>query len=83
MTTINQTRSLLVFIENHTAISLIASGANIWQQDKDKTLLSFRNCYLQKIAAIPTNTQFTERGVKESDYVSLGRRCEKKNVQFL
>ena len=36
----------------------------------------FCNYYRIQFAAFPVNSQFTERGVKESGHVSLGRRNE-------
>ena len=41
-------------------------------------ICQFKKTYLLQFSPLPTNTQFTERGVKESGYVSLGRRMEKK-----
>jgi len=32
-----------------------------------------RDIYLYQYSVMPSNTQFTERGVKESGFVSLGR----------
>ena len=34
------------------------------------------------MSALPSNTQFTERGVKESGYVSLGKRTESTRSLF-
>ena len=39
-------------------------------------LVELRTTYIHRYAALPTNTQFGERGVKESKYASLGRRNE-------
>ena len=39
--------------------------------------IAFKNAYMPCFSALPTNTQFTERAVKESGYVSLGNRNEK------
>ena len=74
--TIMQQRSLPVVKDNYRAISMIADGGNIWASNPCDTLLQFQQLYLHCHAALPTNTQFTERGVKESGYVSLGRRGE-------
>ena len=71
-----QQRNLPVIRENTAAIALIAKGGDIWDDGACEILLSFRNTYLHKYSALPTNTQFTERGVKESGVVSLGRRGE-------
>ena len=73
---IMQQRSLPVVIENNRAIRMIADGHNMWAPNACDTLKEFRLLYLHRYAALPTNTQFTERGVKESGYVSLGRRGE-------
>ena len=40
-------------------------------------LVNFCQLYLEQYSAFPTNTQFVERGVKESGFVALGRRDEK------
>ena len=74
--TILNVRNLPVVINNRTAIYIIAAGGNIWHSDATTSLLAFRNLYLHQYSAFPTNTQFVERGVKESGYVSLGRRGE-------
>ena len=75
VTTLMTTRILPVVQENMDAIELIAQGKDIWME-RNPTLYSFRLLYLIRYSALPTNTQFTERGVKESGYVSLGRRGE-------
>ena len=74
--TLMQQRNSPLVKENGTAIALIAEGGAIWNEDACDVLLSFRNIYLMEYSALPTNTQFTERGVKESGVVSLGRRGE-------
>ena len=71
-----QQRNLPVVRENGEAIYLIATGGDIWSDDACKVLSAFRTTYLNEYSALPTNTQFTERGVKESGYTSLGRRGE-------
>ena len=40
-------------------------------------LLLFADLYRFNFSSLLTNSQFTERGVKESGYVTLGRRTEK------
>ena len=62
--------------ENWETIKCIAEGGDIWHPTASLPLKSFRDLYLRTYSALPTNTQFTERGVKESGYVSLGRRGE-------
>lgn len=52
---------------------MISRGIDIWASHTDPI---YRNIYLLKYAVPPTNTQFTEKGVKESGFVSLGRRGE-------
>ena len=69
-----QQRNLPIIRENAAAIALIDKGGDIWHADVCEILVSFRNIYLQKYSALPTNTQFTEHGVKESGVVSLGRQ---------
>ena len=58
------------------AIKMIASGEDMWEDACNDTLKEFRNNYIFKFSALPTKTQFTELGVKESGFVSLGRRGE-------
>ena len=48
----------------------------MWENNPNPLLVALRDEYLHQYAALPTNTQFVERGVKESGYVTLGRRCE-------
>ena len=55
---------------------MIADGYNAWRNAAGNTLASFRQLYLHQFSAFPINSQFTERGVKESGHVSLGRRNE-------
>ena len=72
-----QIRSSPFFSEHAVALRLLADGDNIWSPCAPPALMSFCNLYRTRYAALPTNSQFTERGVKESGYVSLGRRSEK------
>ena len=74
--TIMQQRNLPVVRANIQAINLIAEGGDIWSDDACEVLSAFRTVYLKEYSALPTNTQFTERGVKESGTTSLGRRGE-------
>ena len=60
--TLMTTRILPVVQENMDAIELIAQGKDIWME-RNPTLYSFRLLYLIRYSALPTNTQFTERGV--------------------
>ena len=69
------TRSLHCVFYNSDTIYLICSGSNIWYSSHG-ILVAYKNDYLHQYSALPTNTQFTERRVKESRFVSLGRRCE-------
>ena len=73
--TIMNIRALTFVQSNYLAIGLIANGQDIWQST-NATLRKFKTDYLHIYSALPTNTQFTERGVKESGLVSLGRRQE-------
>ena len=68
--------SIPIITQNTEAINKIAVGQDMWAKDADPVLLRFRQQYLEQYSALPTNTQFVERGVKESGYVSLGKRCE-------
>ena len=64
-----------LYINSLNAITMIANGANIWNSDVTE-LIQFREIYLFQYSGLPTNTQFVEHGVKESGYVTLGRRKE-------
>ena len=77
--TLMKIRTSRFFTTNIVAIRLIADGRDIWDNTSTKTtpLSLFADCYRLNYAALPTNSQFTERGVKESGYVTLGRRSEK------
>ena len=66
--------TLPVIIEHYTAVSMIAHMGNIWSQTAPPFLLRFQRAYLVEYASFPTNIQFVEREVKESGFVSLGRR---------
>ena len=66
-----------VIQNHHVALTMIAlNGADIWDASQHQALIRFRNSFLHEFAALPTNTQFVERGVKESGFVSLGSRGE-------
>ena len=71
--TIMKTRGLPIIKNNYLMISVISHGVDIWASNTDPI---YHNIYLLNDAALPTNTQFTERGVKDSDFVSLGRQGE-------
>ena len=71
-----QQRKLPVVRAHSQAINLIAEGGDISSDDACKVLSAFRTVYLKEYSALPTNTQFTERGVKESGHTSIGRRGE-------
>ena len=67
----------LPFIQrNQAALALIMNGGDMWADHVCATLNDFKTIYLHEFVAPPVNTQFVERGVKESDYVALGRRGE-------
>ena len=70
------TRSLPIVSNHQAAIRLIAIGEDMWAINDNPLLVALREDYLHQYAAVPTNTQFVERGVKESGYVTLGRRCK-------
>ena len=76
--TILRTCALPVMQLHPAAVQLISGGADIWQENQlNRSLIDFRQLYLEQYSAFPTNTQFVERGVKESGFVALGRRDEK------
>ena len=70
------TRSLSVVANNPIVLSILADGQDLWAKQTPSILTNFRMIYLKEYLSLPTNTQFTERGVKESGYVTLGRRGE-------
>ena len=66
----------LPFVKTHRdTLTRIVDGEDIWSVNTN--LSAFVDLYRSRYAALPTNTQFTEREVKESSYVSLGQRGEK------
>ena len=69
-------RSLPFIEESWVAIQLVANGYDIWCQNSNRCLIQFRDMYIHHYSAIPINSRFTEHGVKESGYISLGRICE-------
>ena len=52
-------------------------GHDIWANNYDIQVKEFANLYRNEYSALPTNSQFMEWGIKESGYVSLGRRSKK------
>ena len=42
-------------------------------------LVSFKNLYMNYYTGLPTNTQYTEQGFKESGYIFLGWQSKKKS----
>ena len=66
-----QTRQIPIVANNAGAIKEIASGNDIWTDTTYDLLSNLHRQYLEQYAALPTNTQFMERGVKESGYVLL------------
>ena len=74
--------SLPVVEDNSLTIDQISGGWDIWRSAASLPLKSFCLLYLHKYAALPTNTQFIERGAKESGYVFLGRRGETNRIVF-
>ena len=76
VSTIMRTRRIPIVQHNHEAIRQLSLGNDMWGDNPPESLVHFRTLYLHQYAALPTNTQFVERGVKESGFVSLGRRGE-------
>ena len=74
--TIMQTRALPCIQNNAAAVQLVSIGVSLWECTTIKPLQDFRTLFLYQYSSLPTNTQFVERGVKESGYVTLGRRAE-------
>ena len=59
---------------------LVAGGSNIWAHNANTILKHFKESYIFKYAALPINTQFMERGVKESGYVVLSKILKRHNM---
>ena len=75
--TIMKQRQLPLLRDNVDLFSLLSSGCIFWAEAAISVRLQqLRDIYLYQYSAMPSNTQFTERGVKESGYVSLGWRNE-------
>ena len=70
-------RSSPFMLANGLAIRMLADGGNIWDSSSHPPLQEFCNLYKTSYAALPTNSQFTDCGVKESGYVSLGHHNKK------
>ena len=66
-------------------LQFIRQGMNMWDTaHNDSPLGALRDNFVQKSSALPSNSQFTEQGVKESNYCTLGRREEKtRSIQAL
>ena len=75
--TIMSTILILCIQDNDVAVRLLPVVCNMWDDDTTAPLYKLKTVFLNEFAAFPTNTQFAERGVKESGYVSLGRRGER------
>ena len=74
--TVMTARTLPSIRDNYVAVTLVALGHDMWSPTIVGPLLQLRQVFLREFSSFPTNTQFVERGVKESGYVSLGRRAE-------
>ena len=87
-TVLMETRKKPTIQQNQVALVLIANGCNIWEgeyipdQHHNDIPSNYRRLYLYYFAAIPTNTQLTERAVKLSGYVTLGKRDEATRTIF-
>ena len=70
-----QQRQLPLLHNNLDLLPLLSNGCDLWADVPiSQRLQQLRDIYLQHYSAMSSNTQFTERGVKESEYVSLGWR---------
>ena len=70
-------RNSLLYTNTLVPIWLIVSDYDIWDKNKTPDLLLFADLYRFNYSFLPTSSQLAERGVKESGYVTLGRRSEK------
>ena len=59
--------------EHIDLLPLLSNKFDIWDPTSTPKLQQLRDLYLNQYSALPTYTQFMERGVNELDYVSLGR----------
>ena len=76
---IMKTRGLSINKNNYLITYIISRGVDIWVSNTDPI---YSNIYLLNYTSPPIHTQFTERGVKESGFVSLGRRGETNHSIF-
>eukprot|EP00957_Ditylum_brightwellii_P176873 13473046-Ditylum_brightwellii.AAC.2 len=53
---------------------LLAKGANLWEINTVNYFVVLKDVFLYQFLSVPTNTQFVERGTKETDVVALGHR---------
>eukprot|EP00957_Ditylum_brightwellii_P128858 9829737-Ditylum_brightwellii.AAC.1 len=67
-------RQFQCIADNIDAMQTIAARSDIWDDDAHGDLIKLRQLLLMKYSALPTKMQFVERRVKESGYVTLGRR---------
>ena len=68
----------LPFVQEHISeIKMVKAHGDMWSpHHKTSALGRFKHIFLERLAALPSNSQFCERGVKESSQVSLGKRSE-------
>ena len=64
------------------ALQLISSGELIWAPSPTPTLLHFRKLFSQRYLPIPSQTQMTERGVKEGKICATASRSEQSRSAF-
>ena len=80
--TVMTARALPYIRDNYLAVRLVTLGIDMWSPTTVIPLLQFHQVFLHQYFSFPTNTQFFERGVKESGYISL-RRCAETNRTIL
>jgi len=79
----NVHRTVFTFYTQYAvSLRLVSLGHGIWIKHTNPIIRAFVNLYCYRYSALPTNSQFTERGMNESGYFSLGH-CSEKNRSAL
>ena len=75
--TVMKTREMSIIRSHGAALALISAGQDMWDSLRtNRYLQELKENYLLNFSSLPVNTQFVERGVKSSNYVTIGRRKE-------
>ena len=66
--TVIRIRNSPFYTQHAVSLRLISLGHDIWSENTNSILRVFANLYRYRYSALPINSQFTERDVKESGY---------------